>query len=132
MPDIKVVCDFLKPLLTNYADVRPAKALDADPLDANTTLPILLAHPVEEAAYPNSTDFITRQRVDEHFALLTICKIEDLEARRQEVFDAVLGQQLPGYDEVMFFVGGTVQNITASVIWWRDIYKTATNRRQKP
>lgn len=127
------ICDFLKPRLVDdgdYVDVRPARKLEADLQDRDGELPLALVHPWKEEAGASRYDNFTSQRMAERFAVITVCPIESLEACRNRLFDAVLGQVLPDYVHVMLASEGETLDLDTSVIWWRDIFLTHRERRQ--
>lgn len=129
MPAPSEVCDYLKPRLTNFSDVRPAKGLEPDAGDT-VQVPVLLVHPVTELADPNRYDNFVAQTVAEQFACITVCAIGDLKARRDELFAALHGQLLPDYSFAVTFLSGDTFHIEASVIWWKDQFQVIRDRRQ--
>ncbi|MDI3259476.1 MAG: hypothetical protein QJR02_07245 [Sinobacteraceae bacterium] len=127
--NIDAIASWLKPKLPSYADVRPARSMESDPSDVSSALPVLLLHPWQEIAGPNLYDATVTQRVAEQFACVSVCAITDLETRRSELFAALLGAQPPGYEDIVLYVKGEVVGISASLIWWRDIYSIGFYRR---
>lgn len=130
------ICDFLRPTITDtglaayYKSVQPARSMEPDPSDLDADLPMLRVHPWREAVQANRYDNFLQQRADEQFAVVTVCPIEDLEALRNLLDSALLGKVLPTYTHDIVAVSGEVLNVTATVIWWRDIYQTSRERRQ--
>src|SRR3546814_3015973 len=77
-----------------------------------------------------SSDLYFSQSVAEHFAVITVCKIDDLEASRDLLFSASLGKVLPTYVQEIQYLRGATFGLDASVIWWRDILITHRDRCQ--
>lgn len=134
--NVKRICDFLRPTITDtglaayYKTVTPAKSIEPDPADLDADLPLLRVHPWREQVLPNRYDNFMAQRGDEQFAVVTVCLIDQLEALRNLLDSALLGKVLPTYKHDIVAVSGEVLNVTATVIWWRDIYQTSRERRQ--
>src|SRR3546814_6111427 len=78
------ICDFLRPTITadgvtgRYVEVHAARSLEPDLQDRDAGLPLCLVHPWEEMAAANRYDNYVSQSVAEHFAVITVCKIDDL------------------------------------------------------
>lgn len=130
------ICDFLRPTVTDdelpayFKTVQPAKSIEPDAADLDADLPLLRVHPWKEQVLPNRYDNHVAQRGDEQFAVVTVCPIEELEALRTLLDSALLGKNLPTYVHDITAVSGEVLQISATVIWWRDIYQTSRERRQ--
>src|SRR3546814_6516578 len=69
-------------------EVHAARSLEPDLQDRDAGLPLCLVHPWEEMAAANRYDNYVSQSVAEHFAVITVCKIDDLEASRDLLFSA--------------------------------------------
>ena len=125
--------DFLQPLLTTatppFTRVDDALSLNPAP-DQQGTLPVLLIHPWTDQAGENRYDNFVSQGVHERFALVIACARGDLAARRQQIFDALLGQKLPEHEYETTYVEGKVLDISATAIAWRDIFQTQLDREQ--
>src|SRR3546814_5064605 len=58
-------------------EVHAARSLEPDLQDRDAGLPLCLVHPWEEMAAANRYDNYVSQSVAEHFAVITVCKIDD-------------------------------------------------------
>jgi hypothetical protein len=109
-----------------------AKSVNPIYEDANADLPKILHHPLKEDAGPNrlGTEAVS-QVTTIYFVLISVCPLGGLEAVREALLAALVGKVFGGSNGVseVIHVEGEVLEVTATAIWWRDIFSYRLERR---
>lgn len=95
-------------------------------------LPVWYVHPLQERAGGNQISTLaTRQSVEVQFVVITVCTFADLPTWRDELFGALHGKVLDTSRHLSEteFLQGDVVDVTATAIWWRDVFSYRIERR---
>ncbi|NIB44816.1 hypothetical protein HBA55_34870 [Pseudomaricurvus alkylphenolicus] len=123
---IEVVIARLKAQASAFKSVE--FALDMDPIeDLKEETPAILVWPGEESAAASVHDSAVRQQLQQQIELFIVCDISDIEVRKSEVRQLLLGWQPTTYHNPIELVKGKPQELKASYVWWRETYLTATH-----
>ena len=131
----RVIADFIKPALLAKGWKRVDVAWVIAPDPSLTDVPAAFVVPWKDKAQGGSRTggpCGTSQVVDEQFGILIAAEIEDYEARRAEVRQALHGKQLPGRQFIVEFAEGEPREASRTILWWVDIYVTSLEWRSAP
>ena len=92
--------------------VKPAYSLNAVQ-DLTDQTPAAFVHPIDAVAGPNIVDNCVRQMLTERWGVLLA---------------ALVGYQPTGWEDVIEYVSGQLVDLDASVIWWREVFRTTQQR----
>lgn len=121
------------PLLVNR--VEPAKSLTALSDDEiKTGLPIAFVYATKESGTADGLIGQTTQHLHKLFSVIIAAKNADdssefIEDVRDQIEHALIGYQPDSKHQPIEFVGGEIVNVTSSIVWWKDTYKTSTYNR---
>jgi len=108
--------------LTSFNTVK--SAWTSKPLaNFDEELPAAMAYLDAMESEPSPYMNETIQPCERRIAVLIVCAADDLEARQQEVFDAMVGFQLTdgAWEPFEHLAGNNIQ-INESIVWWRELY----------
>lgn len=129
--DTAAIVTHIKPdlLAAGFAVVQSALSVEAIPNWYQ--LPAAFVHPVKDVARGGNRfgTYAHAQTVDEQFAVVTVCAIDELETWRGHVRDKLIAGPLPGRVFETDFIEGEILDLNRTAIWWRDVYGTAVERR---
>lgn len=127
----QAVIDYLSPILltAGWATVQDALSLNA--LPNWDKVPAAFVYPVRDQAMSDNTlgTYAHSQMVREGFAVVHVCALAELEARRATVHQALLSALLPGYVFQTQYESGEILEINRTLVWWRDVYAVQRERR---
>lgn len=129
--DTQTVVDYLKPILLGAGFVSVQNALSLNALPNWDQVPAVFVYPVRDQALGDNTlgTYAHSQMIREGFAIVHVCALDDLEARRGSVHGALLPTLLPGYVFQTQFETGEILEINRTLVWWRDVYAVQRERR---
>lgn len=117
-----------KPVFTSREhawDTRPVEV-------SRDALPLLYAYMGDESVANDGTDLTVSHRLGVTVHIYIVCKIEDLEARKDDLRTAVIGWNpgaADGWDD-MHLSSGKVLDLKGGIVWWEDIYTSWRTLRQ--
>lgn len=103
----------------------------SDDADGLSGLPHWYVMPLHERAEGNENAAgATRQTVTVSFVVITVSKVAELEQWRDELFDALHGKVFDQSRRISecVYVQGEVVDVTATAIWWRDVFSYRIRR----
>lgn len=116
-------------VIKGYDDAR---SISPNIEDASLELPRILYHPLKEEAGSNrlATESVS-QVTTIYFVLISICTTENLEATRNALLAGLVGKVFGGANGVseVNHVEGEVLEVTATAVWWRDVFSYRLERR---
>ena len=129
--DLQVVLEALRQAGTikGYGD---ALSLNANIEDATLELPKILYHPLKEEAGGNRLGSEAVSQVTTiFFVLLSVCPMGGLDAVRNALLASLVGKVFGGSNGVseVIHVEGEVLEVTATAMWWRDVFSYRLERR---
>lgn len=126
-----VVVSYLAPTLTAAGFVVVQNALSLNALPDWDQVPACFVHPVKDLADGGNrlSTYAQSQVVRELFAVVTVCELDELEARRDTIRQRLMADNLPGRRFETIFEEGETLDLNRTLIWWRDTYSTRIERR---
>lgn len=115
--------------IKSYDDAR---SVTANVEDASLELPRLLYHPLKEEAGGNRLATTAVSQVTTiYFVVISLCPAEQLESVRNALLAALVGQVFGGASGVseVIHVEGEVLEVSATAVWWRDVFSFRLERR---
>ncbi len=136
---LQAVIDLVRPLLIaaapgpQWKDVREADEAENFIGQAGTDLPVALVHHwSKEAGQVHGVAGAFRQATVERFAIVIVCDKSEVDQRQRELAAALHGKQLDQatYPYLVHYTGGSIFELKAGRIAWREIYQTQVDRSQ--